>query len=146
MSNELATPKKTTKKIDIRPTLPTAIKGGTGSKPVWTIEGKNYVFRRPLNKQGQGPDRKKANPGSNGVLAVYTAGSTKTGKDLLFVGLFGPMKEKKVKRHDQPIEIVEKTAEPTPQDTVETVAIVVPQEIEAVAPAELAQQEVVESV
>lgn len=80
----------TATKNDIRPTLPLASKAGTSHKPVWTIDGKEAKFLQPLKKEGVTVKGHKPNMGNKGrrTLARYTAGQTKAGKPLEFVGLF----------------------------------------------------------
>ena len=77
----------TTKLTDIRETLPLAVKGGTSSRPVWEIDGNKFAFVRPTNVKGRGPDDAAIRLGKR-QLAKYVAGTTKSGKDLVFVGLF----------------------------------------------------------
>jgi hypothetical protein len=73
---------------DIRAELPVAIKGGTASKPVWTVGGQEARFVKPLKKNGRSPQDKKVQFGSKKFMAKYKAGTTTSGGDLMFVGLF----------------------------------------------------------
>jgi hypothetical protein len=88
--------------VDIRETLPVATKGGTSSKPIWTIDGKTFSFAKPLTKYGRNADGSKAKLGTTGIMAKYKAGVTAAKADLMFVGIFRPLKVAKV---------AEKTAE-----------------------------------
>lgn len=82
--------------LDIRAELPVITKEGTAHKPVWTMDGVNYKFVLPLNKAGQDAKGNRPKKG-NRVLAKYNAGSTTSGKPLMFVGLFAVEKAKKAK-------------------------------------------------
>ena len=77
--------------IDIRTNLPVAIKGGTSSKPIWENNKNRFRFVKPLNKQGKNPQQRKTRLGRTALLAKYRAGTTKSGKDLMFVGVFQPV-------------------------------------------------------
>lgn len=80
----------TTTVTDIRDTLPLAVKGGTASKPVWSIEGQTYKFVKALNKKGLDAEASKPRLGKR-ILAKYkvktTSPTVKTG-ELEFVGMF----------------------------------------------------------
>lgn len=76
---------------DIRNELPTAVKGGSSSSPKWDINGKTYQYLRPANAKGQDPSKRKVRTGDTRVLAKYVASKTKSGKDLVFVGVFAPV-------------------------------------------------------
>lgn len=83
----------TTKKVaDIRETLPEAIKGGTASKPVWTIGNECFEFKTSLKKTGLDKEGHKPNlgPKASGrlVVAKFNAGKTAKGAPLMFVGVF----------------------------------------------------------
>jgi hypothetical protein len=72
---------------DIRSELPVAVKGGTSHKPEWSIAGESYKFVAPVNAKGQNAEKRKVRLGKR-ILAKYKAGVTKSGKDLMFVGVF----------------------------------------------------------
>lgn len=74
--------------VDIRDTLPEAIKGGTASKPVWTIGTECFEFKASLKKTGRDKDGHKPALGSRTLLAKYNAGQTTKGAPLMFVGVF----------------------------------------------------------
>lgn len=83
-----------TKATDIRDTLPTAVKGGTSSKPVWDIGGVPHAFVKPLKATGLKADGSKPRLGKR-VLGKYevatTSPSVPEGK-LEFVGMFRVIK------------------------------------------------------
>ncbi len=97
-----AKPAKAVVVKDIRDTLPLAVKTGTTSKPIWTIDGENFKFVRPLKKDGKDAEGRKPILGKR-TLARYKAGVTKSGADLVFVGMFShsPIVEKAAKPVDE---------------------------------------------
>ncbi len=75
------------KAVDIRGELPVATKGGTSHKPEWSIDGQSYRFVASVKRTGQKADGSKVRLGKR-IMAQYKAGTTRSGKDLMFVGVF----------------------------------------------------------
>lgn len=110
------------KELDIRDTLPVATKGGTKSKPVWTLNGKPHTFVKPLTKAGLLNDGKKPSLGKTGIIAKYKAGET-----LTFVALFRPLPEKaekavKSEQAEKPVKEVPVAVEAIPAAEVAVAA------------------------
>lgn len=80
---------------DIRASLPVVIKSGTTHKPVWTgADGQRLRFLQPTNKAGVGPDGKRPRLRNGRLLGQYKAGVTVKGADLMFVGVFGVVRDR----------------------------------------------------
>ncbi len=81
---------------DIRASLPVVVKSGTTHKPVWVLNGpdgeQRVRFVQPLNKAGIAPNGKRPRLGKR-VLGKYVAGKTVKNEDLLFVGVFAPVRQ-----------------------------------------------------
>lgn len=80
------------KNEDIRPSLPVAVKGGTASKPVWTIGNECFEFKGSLTKTGLNKEGRKPVIGSHMTIAKYDAGQTTKGAPLWFVGVYRKVK------------------------------------------------------
>ena len=83
-----AKPARVKKVTDIRETLPVAVKGGTASKPIWTIGEDCFEYTAPLKKNGLDKEGHKPRLGSRTLIAKYEASKTAKGAPLMFVGVF----------------------------------------------------------